>query len=153
MSKSIAHTFYTAFQKKDFQTMQKLYADDATFSDPAFQNLNANEVRAMWEMLLTASKDLRLDYQILEETDKKASIMWVATYTFSKTNRKVVNKIKATWTIENGLIKTHIDHFNFHTWAKQALGTVGLLLGWTSFLKNKVQTQARENLTKFIQKK
>ncbi len=153
MSVKIADIFYKAFQKRDFKTMQSLYAPEATFSDAAFQNLNGKEVRAMWQMLLTNAKDgFALDYHVLQETDTKATIMWVATYTFSKTNRKVVNKIKAEWVIENGLIKNHIDTFNFHTWAKQALGTIGLLLGWTSFLKNKVRTEARKNLSNFIQK-
>lgn len=148
----IAHAFYQAFQKKDFKTMQGLYADNATFSDPAFPNLNAQRVRAMWEMLLTASKDLHLEYQILEETAQQVKTQWIATYTFSKTGRKVVNKIVATMAIENGLIVAHKDVFSFHKWASQALGTVGLLLGWTGFLKKKVQTTARHTLDIFIQK-
>lgn len=144
------HAFYKAFQQRDFKTMQSLYAEDATFSDPAFLNLNAKEVRAMWEMLIKRGKDLQLTYQILTEKEGQARAEWIATYTFSKTGRKVTNKIVAHMTIENGLIKTHQDVFNFHTWAKQALGTIGLLLGWTGFLRKKVQQEARKNLEKFM---
>ncbi len=151
-SSQIAHAFYQAFQKKDFKMMQGLYADNASFSDPAFPNLNAQEVRAMWEMLLTASKDLQLEYLILEENAQQVKTQWIATYTFSKTGRKVINKIVATMVIENGLIVSHTDDFNFYKWASQALGTAGVLLGWTSFLRKKVQTTARQNLANFMQK-
>ncbi|TAH07551.1 MAG: nuclear transport factor 2 family protein [Sphingobacteriia bacterium] len=151
-SSQIAQAFYQAFQKKDFKIMQGLYADNATFSDPAFPNLNAQEVRAMWEMLLTASKDLHLEYQILEETAQQVKTQWIATYTFSKTGRKVINKIVATMDIENGLIVSHTDDFSFYKWASQALGPVGLLLGWTGFLRKKLQTTARQNLANFMQK-
>ncbi len=153
MSVQTVHAFYQAFQKKDYQTMQSLYAEVATFSDPAFQNLNAPQVRNMWEMLLSRSKDLQLEYQILEENAHQIKTQWIATYTFTKTGRKVVNKIVATMSFENGLIVKHIDNFNFHRWASQALGTVGLLLGWTPFLRKKVQTEARKNLDSFMQKK
>jgi limonene-1,2-epoxide hydrolase len=151
-SSEIAHAFYQAFQKKDFNIMQGLYADKATFSDPAFPNLNCHEARAMWEMLLTSSKDLHLEYQILEQNAQQVKTQWIATYTFSKTGRKVINKIVATMAIENGLIVAHTDVFSFYKWASQALGTLGILLGWTGFLHKKVQTTARQNLTNFMQK-
>lgn len=34
-------------------------------------------------------------------------------------------------------------------WARQALGTKGLLLGWTPLLKNAVRAQARKGLKAF----
>lgn len=152
MSAQVARAFYDAFKQKDFRTMQGLYADSATFSDPAFVGLNAQQVRAMWEMLISRGKDLQLTYQILEEKGSQVKTEWIATYTFSQTGRKVVNKIVADMTIENGLIVKHIDSFSFHKWASQALGTVGLLLGWTGFLRKKVQTKARQGLDIFMQK-
>ena len=44
--------------------------------------------------------------------------------------------------IENGTIIKHTDEFNFYKWSKMALGTPGLLLGWTSFFRNKVRKGA-----------
>lgn len=152
MSSQVVHAFYQAFQKKDFKTMQGLYADNATFSDPIFPNLTSQEVRAMWEMLLAPSKDLHLEYEIWEEKGNQIKTKWIVTYTFPKTKRKVVNKIMATMTIENGLITAHTDVFNFHKWVSQALGRVGFLLGWTHFLRKKIQTTARRNLKKFVRK-
>ena len=58
VNQQLITTFYSAFQKKDYKTMQNCYADNATFSDPVFVNLNATEVKAMWEMLCIRGTDL-----------------------------------------------------------------------------------------------
>ena len=145
--------FYTAFQNKDFKTMQKYYNDNATFSDEAFKNLDASQVRAMWEMLISRGKDLVVNYTNIQSTSNGATAEWVANYTFSKTGRKVENRIKATFVIENGKIVQHLDQFDFHKWTSQALGTMGLLLGWTTFLRNKVSQTAMGGLADFMKKK
>ncbi|MBC7438095.1 MAG: nuclear transport factor 2 family protein, partial [Bdellovibrionales bacterium] len=49
-----------------------------------------------------------------------------------------------------GLIATHRDRFDFWAWSRQALGTPGLLLGWTPMLRNKVRTTAASNLKKYL---
>jgi ketosteroid isomerase-like protein len=151
-NKKLINKFYTAFQKKDYKTMQNCYADDATFSDPVFENLNAAEVRAMWQMLITRATDLELQFEKIEADERSGSAEWIATYTFTSTGKKVINKIKANFVFENGKIKEHKDSFDFYKWAKQALGFKGLLLGWTSFLHNKVKQHARNNLVRFMKK-
>lgn len=140
--------FYTAFQQKDFLTMQSMYHDQATFSDPVFQNLDSVEVKAMWQMLLTASKDLRLEFSDVKDT----SAHWEAWYSFSRTGRKVHNIIDATFEFRDGLIYRHQDRFSFWRWSQQALGLTGTLLGWTPFVKNKVRTLARKNLDDYRRK-
>lgn len=142
--------FYTCFQNKDYKGMQACYADNATFSDEVFENLNAQEVRAMWEMLIKTGKDLKLDFSKVEANEQNGKAHWDAYYTFSKTGNKVNNKIDAQFTFENGKILKHIDSFNFYTWAKQALGFSGVLLGWTPFLKNKIRGIARKSLQDFM---
>jgi ketosteroid isomerase-like protein len=144
--------FYTSFKNKDHKGMQACYADNARFSDPVFTNLDAKEVRAMWEMLLRNGKDLHLEFSHVTANDKNGSAEWIATYTFSKTGRKVVNSIRAEFEFENGKITRHNDHFDFYKWARQALGLSGLLMGWTSFIKNKIRTTAMRNLQQFMSK-
>jgi len=151
-NKELINKFYTSFQNKDYKTMQDCYANNATFSDPVFENLNAAEVRAMWQMLITRATDLALEFKNVAANETSGSAEWTAVYTFSATGKKVINKIKANFVFENGKIKEHKDSFDFYKWAKQALGFKGLLLGWTSFLHNKVKQQARNNLIKFMSK-
>jgi ketosteroid isomerase-like protein len=144
--------FYTYFQQKDYKGMQSCYADNATFSDAVFKNLNAEQVKAMWEMLISKGKDMRIEFSQISADEKTGKAHWDAFYTFSSTGKKVINKIDASFEFENGKIVKHTDNFNFYIWAKQALGTTGLLLGWTGFLKNKIQTTAMQNLEKFMKK-
>ena len=151
-NKDLITQFYTAFQQGDFSTMQKSYHDEAHFNDPAFQNLKASEVRAMWQMLITAAKDLKITFSDIEVDDKKGSCTWEAKYTFSRTGRSVHNIIKANFEFKDGKIIKHNDHFSFWRWSRQALGISGLLLGWSNMLQKKVQTTARKGLEVFMKR-
>jgi ketosteroid isomerase-like protein len=150
-NEQIITTFYTAFQQQDYKTMQSLYADTATFSDAVFRNLDAQEVRAMWQMLITRGKDFELTFKDVVDHGQTTTATWVATYSFSATGRKVTNLIHATFEIGNGKIVKHTDQFSFYKWARQALGLPGLLLGWSPLIKNKIRKTARQNLTGFMQ--
>lgn len=145
--------FYTAFQNKDHKTMQDCYSDNATFSDAVFSNLNAQEVRAMWEMLLKTGTDLRVEFTNVQADQTTGSAEWTAWYSFSKTGNRVVNRIRARFTFENGKILEHRDSFDFPAWARQALGFSGWLLGRTKYLRNKVQQTAKSNLEKFMKQR
>lgn len=145
-------SFYEAFQRKDVATMQASYADNATFTDAVFQNLNAAQTRKMWEMLIRRGKDLTLTVEDVQANDTTGSATWMATYTFGQTKRRVVNHVTASFVFKNGKISQHTDHFDFHTWSRQALGLPGVLLGWTSYLQKKVQQSALKSLTDYMQK-
>ncbi|RZJ77674.1 MAG: nuclear transport factor 2 family protein [Flavobacterium sp.] len=86
--------FYEAFKNKDFRKMQSFYADNAVFNDAVFKNLNASQVKAMWEMLITKGKDMRLEFSNISANEKTGTAHWDASYTFSSTGNKVVNKIE-----------------------------------------------------------
>lgn len=148
----LIETFYRAFQQKDYKTMQDCYADNATFSDPVFKELNAIQVSAMWQMLLTRATDLKVEYANILANEHNGNAEWIAKYTFSGTGNTVVNHVKASFVFKEGKIVQHIDVFNFYKWASQALGIKGKLLGWTTFLQQKVSTQALKNLERFMQK-
>ena len=145
--------FYTAFKNKDVAGMQGCYSDQATFSDPVFTDLNAQQVRAMWAMLIQSGKDMRVEFTAVKATEDGAAAHWDAYYTFSATGRKVWNQVDAQFIIENGKIVQHRDQFDFHKWSKQALGLTGMLLGWTSFLRNKVKKQASDKLAAYMSRK
>jgi len=152
-NKEVIERFYTAFQKLDYKMMQDCYSEDIIFSDPVFLVLRGNEVRAMWEMLCKNAKDFSLTFSDIELLDEEyATCKWVASYTFSKTGNKVVNKIKAFMKLKDGKIIEHSDAFRLSTWIGQALGWKGVLFGWTGFMKRAVQRNARKNLESFMVK-
>lgn len=151
MSKETIDRFYTAFKSGDAKEMGACYHDDATFSDPAFQHLNATEVRAMWSMLIERSKgQLEVEFHSVLADDQLAQCTWEAHYEFSKTKNQVHNIIHATMKFKDGLIIKHTDEFNFWRWSSMALGTPGKLLGWTPFLKNKVGKMAMKSLKEYM---
>lgn len=153
-NKHVIEKFYTAFQKLDHQTMNNCYSDDIVFSDPAFGLLRGDEAKSMWEMLCKNAKDFSLTFSNIQLLDEEyATCNWVATYTFSKTGRKVINNIKAFMKLKDGKIIEHSDAFKLSKWAAQALGLKGVLLGWTGFMKRRIQKNARKNLIGFIEKK
>lgn len=147
---NIIEKFYSAFQLKDYKTMQQCYHADAVFTDEVFVNLSSYEAKAMWQMLITAGKDMQLVFINIEITGDTASANWIATYTFSLTKQKVVNDIQATFQLKDGLIFRHRDHFNFYKWSRMAFGTKGILLGWLPFFRKKIQEVSRQKLSDFM---
>ena len=153
-NKELIERFYSAFQKLDHKTMNDCYSDDAVFNDPVFGLLHGDEVRAMWEMLCRNAKDFSLSYSnIVTDDEEYYTCNWTATYTFSKTGNRVVNKIKAFMRINKGKITEHSDGYRLSTWIAQAFGWRGVLFGWTGFMKRAVQKSARKSLEKFIASK
>lgn len=142
--------FYQAFQNRDFQTMQNCYSDHAVFNDEVFVDLDAKHVRAMWEMFCVQGRNLQIEFSDILADEQKGSASWKANYTFSKTGQNVTNHIQANFCFSNGKIVKHTDRFNFYNWTKQALGITGFLLGWTSFLKNKVRKEGLNSLTNYM---
>lgn len=147
---------YQAFAKLDADTMAACYAPDARFDDEAFSLQGGREVGGMWKMLCEATRAKGADVWKLSWRDVKAdassgSAHWDAHYRFSATGRIVDNSIDSSFTFTPaGLIATQRDRFDFWTWSRQALGTPGLLLGWSPMLKNKVRAGAAKNLSAYL---
>lgn len=150
-NEQLIQKFYTAFSHLDYATMQQCYSTEAIFNDAVFGILQGPEVGAMWEMLCRNAKDFSLQFSDVQLLDEEyGTCRWVASYTFSKTGRRVINHVKAHLRIQDGVITEHTDQFDFWKWSRQALGLSGLLLGWTGYLQNKVRANARKSLEKFI---
>jgi hypothetical protein len=152
-NEDLINRFYSAFQIKDYAVMQSCYSSNVHFSDPVFPRLNASEVKAMWEMFCKNGENLSIEFQVISSSDKEVKAQWKASYIFNATQNQVENIIDAHFMIEDGLIIQHTDQFNFHRWARQALGFTGFLLGWTSYLKNTVRKQGAKALHKFMKNK
>jgi hypothetical protein len=148
-NEELIHGFYQAFQKLNGEAMAACYHSDAKFKDEVFTLDSGKGAGDMWRMLCGNAKDLRVEYKDVKADDQSGTAHWEAWYTFSATGRKVHNVIEAKFEFKDGKIFRHHDSFSFWNWSKQALGTSGMLLGWTSFLKGKVQGKAMGGLRKF----
>jgi hypothetical protein len=149
----LINKFYGAFSKLDYSTMNSCYSDDIVFFDPVFGLLRGDQARAMWEMLCTSAKDLSISWSNIVHLDEEYSTCeWTARYTFTKTGRPVVNKIKANMRFGADKIIEHSDAFSLHNWSKQAFGFTGWLFGLNSFFQNKIKNTARKRLLKFMER-
>lgn len=148
---SVIVRFYKAFAARDGGTMAACYAPDAQFSDPVFPGLKGKQPGQMWRML-TEGEDSDLKVELREHSAEgdTGSAHWIATYTFPETGRHVVNDIQANFRFANGKIVEHVDDFDFHRWASQALGLPGKLLGGTPIIKGATRRRARARLDEFI---
>jgi hypothetical protein len=122
------------------------------FTDPVFQTLQANEAKAMWAMLLGRSQDIRVEFSNVQANDTTGAAHWDATYTFTSTGRKVINRIDAAFEFKDGLIYRHTDSFDLWKWASQALGPRGQFLGWAPPVQNAIRATARKGLDAYLQK-
>ena len=150
--------FYSAFSACDADTMASCYHENAEFEDPAFSLHGKKEVVAMWTMLCSTVKQKsgdvwKLNFSDIDADDVNGKAHWEPHYRFSATGRTVHNIIDARFTFKEGLIISHRDYFSFWRWSRKAFGPVGVLLGWTPFLRNKVRRQAAANLAAFMAKK
>ena len=140
--------FYEAFGQCNGAAMTACYAPGAHFRDPAFGDLEGDEIGAMWRMLTGRATDLKIELHEHEAGEDTGSAHWIARYTFS-TGRPVVNDIQAKFRFADGLIADHVDDFDFRRWAKQALGPRGNLVAVLPPLRAKARAKALGQLEAF----
>jgi len=145
--------FYQSFKDKNIPAMLECYHDEVEFSDPVFINLKGNAVKAMWAMLIERGTDLQISYKNISANEKKGSADWTAMYTFSKTNRKIINNIHAKFKFKDGKIIEHRDKFSLWKWAGMALGFPGYLLGFTPMITNQIKSDAEQSLKLYMKRK
>ena len=148
-NEALINRFYEAFARTDGDAMAACYTADAHFHDPVFQDLHGDEVGSMWRMLCERATDLEVEHSKVQADGEQGSAHWDASYTFS-TGRHVLNRIDASFVFEDGLISDHRDRFDLYAWARQAIGPVGVLLGWTPMIQGRIRAQARQGLEEFM---
>jgi ketosteroid isomerase-like protein len=137
---------YAAFADLNGAAMTACYAPGAHFQDPAFGDLEGDDIGAMWRMLTSRARDLKITLRSHEADEKAGTAHWLASYTFS-TGRPVENDIHARFRFDDaGLITDHVDDFDFHKWASQALGPKGHLVALLPPLRQKARDQALAQL-------
>ena len=152
MSQELIKEFYKAFDQRDAKGMNKHYHADASFSDPVFVDLDAKRTKAMWTMICGRGKDLRVNLVSLQANGDSGEAVLEATYTFSQTGRKVVNRVSSNFQFKDGKIYQQKDDFDFYKWTKMAIGPLGFLLGWSPSFQKKLQSKTSGVLDDYIKK-
>ncbi|MCH6233889.1 nuclear transport factor 2 family protein [Cognataquiflexum rubidum] len=149
----VIHNFYKAFAKGKADEMVSYYHPDVIFEDPVFGVLKGEEAKAMWKMLLNRSKgNLKVTFTDVKVVRNSGEAKWEAVYPFGPDKRMVHNKINAEFEFKDGKIFRHTDKFDLWKWSRMALGIKGTLLGWSPLVQNKIKSQSKTLLTKFLEK-
>ncbi len=148
-NRELIRTLYEALDRGDGEAMAACYASDARFRDPAFGELSGDEAGDMWRMLTERADDLAVELAEHDADADRGTARWIARYTFTDTGRPVVNDVHARFRFADGRIVEHVDEFSFFAWSRQALGPLGLALGWTPVLPAIVRRRTRGRLDAF----
>ena len=151
-NEQLIEKFYSSFAKLDAAGMNSCYHPDIVFSDPVFETLSGVEASMMWKMLCSRAADLKISFTDIRADDATGTAHWEAQYKFSKTGRSVHNVIEASFEFREGKIIKHNDSFSLWKWSGMALGSTGLFLGWTSFMRKAIRKDARRGLDLFRQR-
>ncbi|HEX4943898.1 MAG TPA: nuclear transport factor 2 family protein [Usitatibacteraceae bacterium] len=146
---ALVREFYAAFARRDAEAMARSYHDEVFFSDPVFPKLRGEEARDMWRMLVARASDLEIVLDEASADGEGGRARWTARYTFTRTGRKVVNRIEAMFAFRDGKIVRHFDRFSFWRWSAEALGPLGRVLGWSAPVKWMVRRQAASQLDRY----
>jgi ketosteroid isomerase-like protein len=148
-NKETIERLYAAFAARNGAAMTACYAPGAHFEDPAFGDLEGDDVGAIWRMLTGRARDLEITLRGHEADEKAGTANWLARYTFS-TGRRVENNVHARFRFDDaGLITDHVDDFDFRKWASQALGPKGHLVALLPPLRAKARAQALAQLSAY----
>ena len=126
--------------------MAACYHAEATFSDPVFPRLDRAATCAMWRMLCARARDLAIVTSGISADAERGQAHWDATYTYSGSGRRVLNRIDATFEFRDGLIARHDDRFDLYRWMRQAFGAKGVLVGWLPPVQHALRAQAAKAL-------
>ena len=151
--RQLISNFYTAFANKDSLGMKACYHQHVVFEDPVFGVLKEEEVAAMWEMLLSRGKDLIITFSDVKADDFTGTATWVATYTFSRSGRQVINHIQAQFSFADGKIIKHTDSFDLNKWFIMAFGLKGYLFITLPFLRRKFSYTVKQSLVNYMAKR
>lgn len=159
MSEALVRRFYDGLAALDSAGIVGCYHRQASFTDPVFPDLRADQVPARWKMLLRgitqgagagapAGDSLALTYRIVRGDDRKAVVTWEARYRLA--GRVVHNRIESSLTFWDELIVRQVDEFSFWRWSRQALGPPAWVAGWLPPYQRAVQQQAARRLRDFM---
>lgn len=152
-NEEILQKFYYAFQTRDKKSMLECYHDEVEFRDPVYGIVKGVAAKAMWLMILERGNELKIDFRNIKANETDGSVDWSSTYTYSKTERTICNKVHATFKFRDGKIIFHRDSYSVWRWAGMALGFTGYFLGFTPFIQNQIKSDAVTSLKMYIKRK
>jgi len=137
--------FYEALSRNDYEALIRLYHPDATYTDELF-SFKGKEIHALWYAATRPAMKLEVECLAIEEVNDRVQTKWKMGYTLDVINSRIELEEIGIFVFEGEKIMEHSDEYNFREWCTQAFGIIGTLLGWSSWLRNRVRKQARKSV-------
>ena len=118
----------------------RLLRPGAHFRDPAFGDLDGDEIGAMWRMLTGRATDLKIELHEHDAGEESGTADWIARLTFNTAAQSSTTS-RPSSASPDGLIADHVDDFDFRRWAEQALGPMGHLVAVLPPLRSKARAK------------
>jgi predicted SnoaL-like aldol condensation-catalyzing enzyme len=132
--------FYEAFEHKNVDGMEALYAPNLKFKDAIFKFDDRAGTTHMWRNLFKTDPNAKLKFTLDSADGPNVKGHWVADYHVN--GRAVHNEVSTTMKVVDGKITEHHDDFDWNKWAPQAFpaGKLFTLPGLDSLAKALVRT-------------
>ncbi|MFT3710409.1 MAG: nuclear transport factor 2 family protein [Archangium sp.] len=138
--RDVVSQFYAAFEHKNVDAMEQLYAPNLKFKDAIFEFGDRAGTTHMWRNLFKTDPNAKLKFTIDSADGPNVKGHWVADYHVN--GRPVHNEVSTTMKVVDGKITEHRDDFDWKKWAPQAFpaGKLFTLPGLDSLAKALVRT-------------
>ncbi len=144
---TIVKNLFQFLQENKYHDVVKLYAKDAFFTDDVFNLSCSDSIVLMWQYLAFIFTDLHIKVVRIIETQDGAVVDWESFYQLR--GKKIHNKLRSHFIIENGRILRQTDQFSFYRIARQTSGLKGWLLGWLPSVKKTMQNRLLSGFDQF----
>ncbi len=137
--------YYQALNNGDYKKLSKLYHKKASYNDPIF-SFQGKEILALWYTSTRPEMNMKAVIHAIEEEKDVVKTEWTVSYTIPTLKKRISLNEIGVFRFEENKIIAHSDDYSFYDWCKQAFGLIGVVFGWSNWLKQKVQRQARKSV-------
>lgn len=137
---------FSALDQHEHTAMADCYAENARFTDIAFDLHGRRQIHAMWHMI--SEGDIRTTFTVERANEREGLATVTDDYTFRSTGRHVRNAIQSHFVFENGLIVEQRDECDPGQWGQMAIGGIGgFIAGHVGFVRRR---KAGQTLQAFL---
>ena len=139
--------FLDSFSKRDFEEMNRMYSDDIVFFDPKVGLLREGIAKKLWKYQYENVNNFSFSFgEVIQVDEEYYTCENIILYRHPQTKRKIKDKRKSYFRMENGKIVEQSDAFKFYAWNRQAFGIMGWVLGWSTFFQKRVKNNILSSL-------
>jgi hypothetical protein len=113
---------------RDAEGADSCYHAEVFLTNPLFARLRGADALRLWRLVFEEASDWRLEARAISADEDGGRAEWSATYTLG--GRRFATEGRSLFAFREGLVCRHYDAFSLWRWIAQAIGPMGVALGW-----------------------